>query len=243
MSWRDDLAAQIAGAKTFESGSYFEDGAYPDLILDTIKMINGHNGVALVAEFRVQTATATEPGVQPNAPGSTASVAYNVTKHKDAALSNIKKLALALSGLTVEELDQEQEYENVKAESEGRAPVVLLKEWIKRATNENENAGTVQPLRGTLISGETYRQATRAQKAANAPRKDWNTYVKFRHIPDQTAESRAANVKKLDNLAAPPTADPTPPAADPTPQPSHDAPNPTPPARPSGGGLLGGVLS
>jgi len=222
MGWREDLAAQVSTAKTFGSGNYFTSGKYK-LRSSLLKMHDGENGKSFIAEFLVTDAQATEAGVEPNMVGSTASVAYNLTKIKSAA-GDVKALALAFMGMTEEQLIAAQQAEDQKAAAEGRASSNLFVQWLLKVTNESASAGTVQPLRGRLVGGETYRKATKKHKETNAPRSEWMTLMKFSHIPETPAELEAGRKLVEANEPAPAApvapADPTPPATTAAPAPS-----------------------
>lgn len=223
--WRRELANQAANAKLFEGGNFFTDGNYSSLIIDKLIMKKGQKGTCFVGEFLVEQSSpdASAPaGIQPNAPGTRASVVYNVTKH-EAAMSNIKAIALAAAGYTEQQLIADQAAENAAAAAAQppREAISILAEWILRATNENEQVGTVQPLRGKRLAGSTYRKGTQTQLAQGKPREAWNCYIKFRPVEGQTKQTVADGRQKLVamEVAAPPAAAaPPPPVAPPAAQ-------------------------
>ncbi len=238
-NWRQELANGAANAKLFEGGNFFTDGEYASLIIDKLIMKKGQKGVCFVGEFLVEQSTpdASAPaGIKPNAPGTRASVVYNVTKH-EAAMSNIKALMLAVSGYTEQQLIADQEAENAKAQAEQRDAISIFSAAILKVTNENESEGTVQPLRGRRIAGSTYRKGTGAQTAQGLPREKWNCYIKFRSVEGQTAATQADGLSKLAAMVVPqaPAAPPAPTPPAPPPATQFGAIPPAPPAGPPPG--------
>ncbi len=250
---RREIANDAANATVSGSGNFFTDGVYPSLIVGLLKFHKGSEGNSFIAEFLVEKGQPCEPGVACNTVGTTASVVYNTSKHKNVSMSNIKALALALAGITEEQLAQDQLAENAAAAADRRQPVSVLAEWILKATGE------ANPCRGRRVSGKTHRQKRKVQPEGTA-RTEWPTYVRFSHIAGQTKETIADGIVKLDGglatVVAPAPQPPPPMAVEPqtvgtsTP-PSTAMPPPTPeppamappaPATPSPGSNLLGSL-
>lgn len=196
--WRRRVAGQIADAQTFEGGNYFEDGNYASLTVLALKLQRGYQGTSFIAEFRVDASAPNEEGVTPAPAGSDRSCAFNMTKQPDTAYGNIKKLALALTGYTPQQLEAEQADEYRRAQAEGRQPRKLLEEWILDVTDETKNR-----MRGARVAGSTFRPGTREEKSKNVPRSQWKCFMKFSHIPGQNAETIRARRAELDGGAAP----------------------------------------
>ena len=231
MGWMEDIANQAATAEVFGAGNYFTDGVYPRLVVESLTMKDGNQGQSFIGEFFIEESRDSEPGVSCRPVGSRASVVFNVTKHRNVALSNIKKLALALAGMNEEQLAAEQDNENRAAAAAGRQAVNVLGAWILRAVS-NAN-----PARGICVAGATYRHATKDQKSKNAPREDWNAYVNFESIDGGAAPGAVAAARaRLDGQGAAPVqtvaAPPPAPIQAPAPTPIQ-APAPAPLVAPS----------
>lgn len=100
------LGKMVKDAKASGSGEFIRDGIYVFLVERIIEQ-KGYEGECCIAEFRVVTAEALDEKVKPNPPGSTCSVIYNVTKNREAALGNIKKLMMGLYGVAEDEVSEE----------------------------------------------------------------------------------------------------------------------------------------
>lgn len=223
--------SKIASASATGGGNNIRDGVYK-LMVEKVHIQHGHTGECFISEFRVIEASANgsvdEQGRQivPNAPGSTCSMVCNLTKHESAA-GNAKAFVVnALAGLGLTE-------DKINAET------------MAYVCSENN------PLRGLLVTDETYRTVNKGRaNAANAGKP--LTLNKWKPIAQTEADVNAqrayldATPPKVDAAAQQPAtgagstlAQFTPPAAAQTP-PAAPAPAPTPATKPAG--LLGGIL-
>lgn len=122
---------KIGSAKTFEGGVYYEEGVYPVVRVDALKLITRHNG----HEMFIVESTVLQSQNPKCPPGSSRSVAYNLTKHPDSAYGNARKVIAQVSGLPVENVDPE---------------------------GAQLACSTDNPFGGTLCSVEAYTTKTRA---------------------------------------------------------------------------------
>lgn len=92
----------IENAQVFKTSNYILPGVYPVLFIQSLKKIrSSKNGNKLfIAELDI-----IESKVPERPPGSDMSAIFNMTKHGDTALGNIKALLAAAIGKPVEAID------------------------------------------------------------------------------------------------------------------------------------------
>ena len=234
--------AKIASASATGGGNNIRDGIYK-LMVEKVQMQTGHTGECFIAEFRVLDSSPNgavdEQGrpVIPNAPGSTCSMVCNITKHASAAGNAKAFVEKALEGL-------------------GVSPDKINAETMAYVCSENN------PLRGLAIIDETYRGVNKGREnPANAGKaltlNKWkavaqteadvntgNAYLDATPPKVDTASAQANSAAALFQQASAQQVAP-PPAQNPTPaQPQVAAAlgQPAQPAKPAGGGILGGIL-
>lgn len=171
------LGKAVAGAKASGAGEFIRAGEYT-LMIEKIFENKGYEGECIIAEFRVVNAEAfdgvlDEQGkpVRPNPVGSTCSVVFNVTKNREAALGNAKKLAMALFDIVEDDFTAE----------------------IYDAMIANESAET---CRGMLLNCKT-KQIENKGRATPANKGKMMTIPFFTHVEGQTEESIKAGRAKL----------------------------------------------
>jgi hypothetical protein len=182
----NDYLKAVADASPTQGGNYFRDGRYR-LVVERLLCEAKTGGVFFIGEFRVLEAQATEKDVTPNQPGSTVSVAYNLSKTTPpgsdrVAQGNAKSLIAAILGGLGYTEDQV-----------GQAEM-------------NTAVDKSQPLRGAVIEAATYKKTSRSGKELVLPR--------FGSVT-QTADDIKAMRAKLDGGSIP--ANPTPAPATPAP--------------------------
>lgn len=167
-----DVFKKIAQAKaTGSGGNQIRDGRYEFTILKLL-MEQKFTGMCFIAEFLVDAAQATEPGVETNPVGSTCGYVVNLDGNgKQSAPGNIKAFVLAL-------LDKKDE--DVTADDVAD----VLEKLVSAA----------QPARGMRIGDETFRKTI--QKGANAGKPF--TAHRWKHVPGQTDEDVAKRRAELD---------------------------------------------
>lgn len=194
---RDQIRGMIneaANAEVFEGGNFFRDGVYGATILK-IKFHGGFKGTSFIAEHLIDEAQAQFEDVEPNRPGTTASVVVNTSDPKTRSMANarIKEYFCGILGL------------DPKA-----TPPALIAELIEAAVCEvdgqvgevGRNAGKplrANPFRGMKVRNNTVRKLFNTGKSAGYDEKGRPKGVlnKFSRFP-QTEEERLARRQELD---------------------------------------------
>lgn len=170
-----DVFSKIANASATKGGNNLKDGKYR-LVLERMLLNTGHSGTCFIPELRVVSASQTEKDVEPNAPGSTVSCVWNVTKHASAA-GNVKAFVLSLLGL-----------------DEASTPAAKVQEILSSAVSAE------QVLRGIEIDCNTIRRINQGRDNP-ANRGTVMTLPVWQHVPGQSQESIAKNRAMLDGAA------------------------------------------
>jgi len=166
-----DLFNRVASAKATNNGQYFRDGKYK---LEVIKLKAGtkpefRSGPTFVGEFLVKEAVQTNPNIQPNATGSSVSVAYHIGDENDKdglGAGNMKAFFNALfncEGVTVQQMStccNEQPF------------------------NEQGQPMAVNPMRGSIICTEAFTKPLK-----NNPNKGF-THHRWEHYFHSDAEKQ-----------------------------------------------------
>lgn len=174
-----DVFSKIANASATKGGNNLKDGKYR-LIVERMLLNTGHSGTCFIPELRVVKAEKSEQDVEPNAPGSTVSCVWNVTKHASAP-GNVKAFVLAVLGI-----------------DEATTPAAQMQELLSRAV------GAEQILRGMEIDCATFRRVNKGRdNPANAG--TVMTLPAWQHITGQTQESITRNRATLDGAPQPAT--------------------------------------
>lgn len=167
----------IAGANASGGGTWIRDGRYKFMV-EKVHLNEGHSGPCFIAELRVMEADPTgevdEQGkpVVPNKAGSSCSLVCNLKKHESAA-GNAKAFAIGvLGGL-------------------GYTPEQITEQVLTAICGPNN------PLRGAVVSDQTYRKPIRTGANAGKPitLHKWESQT-------QTQESIKAGRAYLDGTAA-----------------------------------------
>lgn len=144
-----DIYNEAAGARPGGRGTYLRSGRYTLLVdkiheRDTRGQAKG--GLSVIAEFVVIAAAASgekdERGaaIEPNPPGSSASVVINFTKHPETAPGNLKAMVLGI------------------LEGRGATEDKVTADVLRVATSAKN------PLRGHLVAVETTRIVTKEKR-------------------------------------------------------------------------------
>ena len=200
----DALFAGVGDANMGGGGNYFRDGKYRALV-DKIECKRNGGDYTYICETVIETAVATEPAevcpAGPNPVGSKASIVIKSSGDQDRkamAAGKLKRLALALMGVNEDQFVAMQQQKNAETAAAGQPPVDLMAAFLTRAYASD------QPLTGRAIEVETYRKATKKQKAegkgGEAFRSEWNCYQTPKPVAGQTAETVAAGREKISTL-------------------------------------------
>lgn len=167
------LGKMVKDAKANGSGEWIRDGVYL-FAVESIFEQKGYEGECCIAELRVLSAEPLVEGVKPNPVGSTCSVVFNVTKNKEAALGNIKKLFMGLFGIEEEDFTEE-----------------LYAEYVDEKTN---------PARGMVIGCRTKQVINKGK--VNAANRGMKMTVPGWETVEQTEDDVAKRRAELDKKAA-----------------------------------------
>ena len=164
-----EIAAQVKAAKTTGGGNFIKPGKGV-LIVREIKLQDGFKGRSFIAEFLVESSTATEAGKEPNAPGSSVSKIEKLTgkpDHVQSALGRVKAFLIACTGQLEADLTEDE-----------------------MGTAFDEALDHPESVVGTRVGYETFQVVTKETKTEI-------TAVKWIPIPNQTAEMEADAKRKL----------------------------------------------
>ena len=226
MQARMRIAQGVGQQEVYDSGrgEKYTDGEY-NLIIDSFKLEQKRAGWFYVIKYLVENSKRTDPKIAPRTRGERFDHLIRVDgEHGAIGQANTKKLVMAVMNL-----------DNAKLDAAGGPGKIT--EFCNWASNEDPNAGDVNPLKGTRVNAATYRQATRTQKVDPLVKDDrykWNMYLNYTH-------SEGAIGAALDVLANPPevvSSDPAPTTATSDDNPFETA-TPTVVAEASGGNPFG----
>lgn len=189
-----DIFDQIANTKVTTRGNYFNEGSGIVVLTEcSYKSLDG--GPTFIAEHQiVQSKPNGQLGIDgkptiPNAPGTTATFIQQPAKFPKTAGANIKAYVCALVGIDPDSVIGAEPHEQFKA-------YVNKGEVANFANATRAICGPDQVAKGALLAYETYRQSTKAQKAAG--RGEYNTYVRFTHIKGQSEDQIFARREALE---------------------------------------------
>lgn len=171
-----DIFNILATAKTFKRSGNIEEGSgllvVNELIYDELE-----EGLTFIAEMKVVEVTPAPGAARANRVGETVGYVQKIDKFKSAA-GNATGFICTLLGMDSEEAGADPEKFSLR---------------VKKLISDS------QPARGHLIRYETYRQATKAQKAEG--RGGFNAYPRFTNVPENAGNSEtevAERRKKLE---------------------------------------------
>lgn len=166
MGISEDLAKRIADAKATTRGNPIKDGKYI-LLIEKLFVEKKYKGTIFIGEFEVVLSEKTEPDVEPNAPKSKCSVAFNLDKNESAA-GNAKQLVLGLVGKD-------------EATTTGEEFVKILADYV----GDSSANSAQKKARGMYVECNTYRNTT--QKGPNVGKV--GTYPRFSAVATDAGNS------------------------------------------------------
>ncbi len=143
---------KIESARSVKGGNWLKDGIYPSLMIKHAELDRKFKGEMLILELLVdEEPQANEPGVEPNAKGSSVSKVFNL----DTLMGpiNARGFVLSLFGLDEATLKPGQ-----------------VKELVEFMTGKDD------PCRGMRIRCETYRKAKKEKPDQIMTLENWKTY-------------------------------------------------------------------